>query len=182
MFPFSRYKQKGLPYGLIALHERMVEDIFLYFEKGRFVRKKVRKARKAAKAAIRFATKKKAYPSNKTSEALKALAQIDQEIEYTDKVIRTAFEEVNNAVKMIRQEKVGGSVRLMEKAREQFKKHNFEEGMELLKLAQEKLRDDFLPKSRKAILGGLDREIRTLKKKLLEREAGVYSPQAQASR
>jgi hypothetical protein len=180
MFSLFRYK-KGLPYGLISLHELMVEDVFRYFEKGRFARKKVRSARKAVKAAIRFATKKKAYPSNKTAEAMKVLAQIDQEIDYTDKAIRAAFEEAKNTVEMIRQEKVGGSVRLVEKARERFKSQDFEGGMEQLKLAKEKLKNDFLPKSRKAILGGLDREIKLLKQELLERETGAYLPQERSS-
>lgn len=166
---------------MIHLHEFVLEDVFRYFEKGRFARKRVRSARKAVKAAIRFATKKKAYPSNKTAEAMKALAQIDQEIDYTDKAIRTAFEEAKNTVEMIRQEKVAGSVRLVEKARERFKSHDFEGGMEQLKLAQEKLKNDFLPKSRKAILGGLDREIKILKQKLLDRATGAYLPRERSN-
>lgn len=169
MVSLFRYKKNGLPYGLITLHEFIAQDIFRYFEKGRFVRKKVRNAKKSIKAALRFARKKKTYPSKKTTEALNALEQIEDEIEYTQKVILTAFEEAQHIVKMIKQEKIGEIIPLVEKAREQFKNHDLEGGMALLKNAQEKLKNDFLLNSRKAALGGLDRAIRKLKHELLER-------------
>ena len=58
MISFFRYQRNGLPYGLITVHEFLVRDIFSYFEKSRFVRKKTRNARKAINAALRFARKK----------------------------------------------------------------------------------------------------------------------------
>ena len=170
MYSLFRYKKNGLPYGLITIHEFLARDIFRYFENGRFVRKKVRNARKTIKAALRIARKKDTYPSKKTAEALNALEQIHDEIEYTQKVILTAFEEAESIVKMIRQEKVGEIIPLVEKAKEQFKNRDLQGGMELLSEAQEKLKNDFLPKSRKATLGGFDSDIKKLKHELLERK------------
>lgn len=170
MFSLFRYKKNGLPYGLIFIHEFLVRDIFGYFEKGRFVRKKVRSARKATKSALRFAKKKKTFPSKKTAEALDALEQVQDELEYTRKVIQTAFEEAANIIEMIRREKVGEIIPLVEKAREQFQDHDLQGGMELLKEAQENLKNDFLPKSRKAALGGFESDIKKLKQELLERK------------
>ncbi|WP_319407933.1 hypothetical protein [uncultured Desulfosarcina sp.] len=172
MFSFFRYKRDGLPYGLITNHEFMVQDIFSYFEKGHFVRQKTRNARKAIKAALRFARKKKTFPSNKTTDALNALEQIKDEIEYTHKVISTAFEEAESIIQMIMKEKVGEVFPLVEKAREQFKNHDIEGGMELLKDVQEKLKNRFLPISRKEALAGFDSDIKKLKHELMERKNG----------
>ncbi len=170
MISFFRYKRNGLPYGLITIHEFLVRDIFSYFEKSRFVRKKTRNARKAINAALRFARKKKTYPSKKTTEALDALGQMQDELEYTHKVILTAFSEAESIIQMIKQEKVGEMIPLVEKARAQFKNHDLEGGMALLKEAQEKLKNRFLLKSRKATLGGLDSDIKKLKHELMGRE------------
>lgn len=172
MFAFFRYKRNGLPYGLITIHESLVKDIFNYFENGRLVRKKTRNARKAINAALRFAKRKKTYPSNKTAEALNALEQIQDEIEYTRKAILTAFEEAENIIKLIMQEKVGEMIPLVEKAREQFKNHDLEGGMVHLKAAQEKLKNRFLPKSRKEALAGFDSDVKKLKHELMERKNG----------
>jgi hypothetical protein len=172
MFSFFRYKRNGLPYGLITIHEVLVRDIFHYFENGRFVRKKTRNARKAISAALRFARKKKTYPSNKTADALNALEQIQDEIEYTRKAISTAFEEAESIIRMIMQEKVGEVIPLVEKAREQFKNHDLEGGMALLKDVQEKLNNRFLPMSRKEALAGFDSDIKKLKHELMERKNG----------
>lgn len=172
MISFFRYQRNGLPYGLITIHEFLVRDIFRYFEKSRLVRKKTRQARKSIDTALRFARKKKTYPSKKTAEALDALGQMQDELEYTHKVILTAFEEAENIIKMISQEKVGETIPLVEKARDRFKNHDLEGGMELLKAAQENLKNKFLLKSRKATLGGLDSNIKQLKQELMERNNG----------
>ena len=65
MLTMFRYKRKGLPYGLIAVHEFLAQDMFNYFEKGRFVRKRMRKAGKSIRGALRFARKKKTFPAKK---------------------------------------------------------------------------------------------------------------------
>jgi hypothetical protein len=170
MFSLFRYKRYGLPHGVITIHELLVRDIFGYFEKGRLVRKKIRHARKAIKGALRFARRKKSYPSKKTTEALNALEQIHDEIEYTHKAIKTAFAEAEDVIKMIRQEKVGDITPLIESARAHFKNHDLSSGMEHLKSAQERLKNIYLPKSRKAILGGLDSDVKQLKHELRERQ------------
>jgi hypothetical protein len=169
MLTLFRYKRNGLPCGLISVHEFLVQDIFNYFEKGRFVRKRVRKAGKSIRSAMRFARKKKTFPSKKTAEVLNALEQIRDEIEYTHQAIRTAYEESEKIIKLIRQEKVDDIIPRIEDARERFKKHDIEGGMEILQDAQKRLKNDFLPKSRKAILAGLDSEIKTLKHEILNK-------------
>ena len=170
MFTLFRYKKNGLPYGLITVHEFLARDIFSYFETGRFVKKHVRRARKSLKGALRFAKKKQTYPSKKTTELLNALEQIDDELAYTQKAIQTAFEEAVTIIRMIRQEKVGDIIPMIEKARDMFQGHDLQGGMDLLKQAQEKLSNPFLPQSRKATLGGLDSEVKQLKQELLERK------------
>jgi len=172
MFTLFRYKKNGLPAGLITVHEFLARDIFSYFETGGFVKRQVRTARKSLKAALRFARKKQAYPSKKTTELLDALTQIDDELAYTRRAIRTAFEEAETIVKMIRQERIGDILPMVEKARERFQDHDLQGGMELLKTVQAKLSNPFLPQSRKATLGGLESEVKTLKLELLERKAG----------
>jgi predicted RND superfamily exporter protein len=169
MISFFRYQRNGLPYGLITIHEFLVRDIFRYFEKSRFVRKKTRNARKAINAALRFARKKKTYPSKKTAEVLDALGQMQDELEYTHKVIVTAFEEAETIINLIKQEKVGEIIPLVEEARARFKNHDIEGGMEQLKAAQENMKNRFLLKSRKATLGGLDSHIKELKHELMGR-------------
>jgi hypothetical protein len=169
MFAFFRYKKNGLPYGLITVHECLVRDLFDYFENGRWVRRQTRCARKAINAAIRFAKRKKTYPSSKTADALNALEQIQDELEYTHKAMLTAFEEAENIVKLIMQEKVGEMIPLVEKATAQFKNHDLEGGMALLKEAQEKLKNRFLLKSRRTALAGLDSDVKRLKHELMER-------------
>ena len=170
MLTLLRYKKNGLPYGLITIHDFLARDIFSYFETGRFVKKQARQARKSLKAALRFAKKKQTYPSKKTTELLDALKQIDDELTYTHKAIRKAFEEAETIIKMIRREKVGDIIPLVEKAREQFQDHDLQGGMNLLKQAQERLSNPFLPQSRKATLGGLDSDLKRLKQELLERK------------
>jgi len=169
MFSFLRFKKNGLPYDLIAAHELAAKGIFSYFEKGRFVRKKVRRARKSLKGALRFAKKKQTFPSRKTAEALDALAHIRDEIEYTQKVLLTAFEEAQTIVKMIGRERVDEIIPMVEQAKEQFNNRNLEGGMTLLQEAHQRLKNYYLPESRKATLAGLDSNVKKLKHELLER-------------
>jgi hypothetical protein len=170
MFSLFRYKKNGLPYGIIAIHEFLVQDIFRYFETGRLVKKNVRRARKSIKAALRFARRKKTYPSTKTVEILYALEQIDDELEYTQKAIQTAFEEAQNVIKKIRQEKVGEIILLVENAKQKFIGRDLQGGTKLLKEAQEKMKNKFLLESRKTALTGIDSDIKKLKGELLERK------------
>ena len=169
MFSLFRFKKNGLAYDLIASHELAARNIFSYFEKDRFVRKNVRSARKSLKGALRFAKKKQTFPSKKTADALNALEQIRDEIEYTQKALRTAYEEAQSIVELIGQEKVGEIIPMVENAKAQFNSRNLEEGMALLRQAQERLKNGYLPKSRKATLAGFDSEVKRLKHELLER-------------
>ena len=167
MLSFLRFKKNGLPYDLLAAHERATKDIFSYFEKGRRVRKRVRKARKAIKGALRFAKKKQAFPSKKTAEALDALEQIRDEIEYTQQALRTAYQEAQTIVELIGQEKVGELFPMVEKAKEQFNSRDLEGGMTVLREINVRLKNGYLPKSRKATLAGLDSDVKKLKSELM---------------
>ena len=169
MFAFLRFKKIGLPYDLIAAHEHAAKDIFSYFEKSRFVRKNVRRARKSIKGALRFAKKKQTFPSKKTAEALDALEQIRDEIEYTQKALQTAYEEAQTIIQLIGQEKVGEAISMVAKAKDQFNSRNLEEGMTLLREVHVRLKNGYLPKSRKATLAGFDSDVKRLKQELLER-------------
>jgi len=148
--------------------------MFLYFEKGSFIRKKRRNAMKAVKTAIRFARKKKIYPSIKTEEALNLLGELNDEIEYTHKVIQAAFEESENAIKLIKSEKIGEAVPSIEKARELFRNDDLEAGINLLKKVYEKLKISYLQKSRMAVLGGFNSDIKEIKNELKERMVRRY--------
>ena len=169
MFALLRYNKKGLPYCLLAAHEGVAHNIFSYFEKGRLVRKKVRSARKALKGALRFAKKKKAYPSKKTAEVLNALEQIRDEIEYTQKALLTAYQEAQTILELIGQEKVGEIIPMVTNAQTQFANRDLEGGMLLLQEARDKLKNRYLPNSRKVTLGGFDSDVKKLKHELLQR-------------
>ena len=169
MFSFLRSKKNGLPYDLIAAHELTAQNIFSYFEKDRLVKKNVRKARKALKSALRLARKKQQFPGTKTAEALNALAHIRDEIEYTQRALRTAYEEAQTIVTLIGQEKIGEIVPMMEEAEKQLTRHDLEGGMTLLREAHERLKNGYLPKSRKATLAGLESDVKKLKHELRER-------------
>jgi len=172
MLKLLRYKKNGLPYGLITVHEFLINDLFGYFETGRFVKKQIRKARRSLKGALRFAKKKQTYPSNKTNELLDALGQIDDEIAYTQTAIRTAFKEADNIITMIRKEKTGDLIPLVKSARGRFQNRDLEGGMELLQAVKMKRSSPYLPQSRKTLLGGLDSDVKQLKKELLQRSSG----------
>ena len=170
MFSFLRYKRNGLPYGLITVHEFLLKDIFRYYESNRLMRKRSRIARRAIKSAIKFCKKKNAYPSKKTSEAMNAVLQIDKDLDYTQKAIQTTSNEIETAIQMIRQEKTEVVLSLIRDARMNFKAHDFHSGMILLQQAQAKLANSFLKESRTAIFGGLDSELKVLKKELVHKK------------
>ena len=170
MISFFRYQRNGLPYGLITIHEFLVRDIFRYFEKARLFKKKPETPAKPSTPRCDLPGKRDEYPSKKTAEVLDALGQMQDELEYTHKVIVTAFEEAETIINLIKQEKVGEIIPLVEEARARFKNHDIEGGMEQLKAAQENMKNKFLLKSRKATLGGLDSHIKELKHELMGRE------------
>jgi len=163
------YKRHGLPYGLIKIHEFLVNDVFSYFEKGRFVRKKIKKAQKNLKSAIRFARKKKIYPSIKTTLTVNDLRDLQDEIEYTNRVIKATSAEMEKMILKIKEEMIGDVLTLLEDARNAFKEDKFQVGLDLLKEAQLRLEKKYLINARKEILGGFNSEVRNIKNLIWEK-------------
>jgi len=163
MFSLFRYKKKGLPHGLIKIHEFLIEDIILYFEKGKFVRKRVNKARKAIKQALRFAKKKQIYPSQKTNLAYELMEELYVEVNYTHQVLKEAAIEMESMITQIEEERVVNIATLIETAREYFLKKELEKGTNLLKKAQSQLEKKVLLKTRKNFLMNAQSEIKKIK-------------------
>jgi hypothetical protein len=163
MFLLFRYKRKGLPYGLIKLHEFLLEDIISYFESGKFTRKRVKEARKALKESLRFAKKKKSYPSKKTNLFLELMEELLEEVDYTHQVLKKAAVEMESMINLIREERVLKISSLIKTAREHFRDKKLEKGIELLKEAQNELRKKNLMETRKNILTGIDSDIKKIK-------------------
>lgn len=171
MFLLNQYKKNGLPSGLIKLHEFLLEDIILYFEKGKPIRKRVKEARKTVKQALRFAKKKKVYPSNKTERALELMEELQAELNYTHQVLNKSAAELEDLIIQIKEERVGKVYSLINSAREHFKKNNLEEGMRLLQEAQKQLGEKLLLKTRKAFLTGIHSEIKKIKREIESEQA-----------
>jgi len=163
MFSLYRYKKNGLPSGLIKLHEFLLEDVISYFERGKFIRKRVKKARKTIKQALRFAKKKKIYPSQKTNQAFELMEELLEEVRYTRQVLKKSAIEMERVLSEINDERFINISALIMTARENFKEKELEKGMELLKEAQNKLGKKLLSKTRKKFLTGIDSEIKTIK-------------------
>jgi hypothetical protein len=163
MFTLFRYKKKGLPSGLIKIHEFLLEDIISYFEKGKFTRKRIKETRKAIKQALKFAKKKKIYPSNKTNLALNLMGELLEELDYTHKVVNEAAIEMESLLNQIKEERIANVSSLLSTASEHFKEKELEKGMGLLKEAQNELKKKFLLNTRKNILTGFDSEIKKIK-------------------
>jgi len=163
MFLLYRYKKYGLAYGLIKLHEYLLEDIIVYFEKGKFTRKRIKEARKAVKQALRFAKRKKIYPSVKTDLANELLKELLEEIEITHQVLKETAAEMERMITLIKEERVGNVPSLINTAREHFRNNELEKGMKLLRESQSKLGIKFLLKTRENSLAGIGSEIKKIK-------------------
>ena len=171
MFSLYRYKKNGLPSGLIKLHEFLLEDTILYFEKRRAIKQRVRAVRKQIKQALRFAKKKKVYPSNKTDKALEIMAELQAEVDFTHLVLQKSAAEMEALIIQIKEERVGTVSSLISTARKQFRQNRLDKGMELLKEAQGLLGEKYLLKTRKTFLTGIDSEIKILKRKIEKSQA-----------
>jgi hypothetical protein len=169
MLSLSRYKKKGLPEGLIRLHEFLLEDMIVYFEKDKLTRKKTKEARKAVKQALKLARKKKINPGVKINQAREFIEGLRQEVEYTRKALRAPAEEMENALRHIEEERIGEGLALIDLARERFRGKELEKGLQALKESQEKMEKKILDKTRKAVLAGINSKVKKLKYELEER-------------
>jgi hypothetical protein len=171
MFFLSRYRKKGLPYGLIRLHEFLVEDMIVYFEKGTLTRKKTKEARKAVKEALKLAKKKKINPGVKINQAREILEELRGEVGYTRKALRATAEEMENALRHIEEERIGEVLALIDRARERFRDKQIEKGLDVLREAQGQMTKKILDKTRQAVLAGIRSEVKNLKYELEERRS-----------
>jgi hypothetical protein len=169
MLSLSRYRKKGLPEGLIRLHEFLLEDMIVYFEKDKLTRKKTKEARKAVKQALKLARKKKINPGVKINQAREFIEGLRQEVEYTRKALRATAEEMENALRHIEEERIGEGLALIDLARERFRGKELEKGLQALKESQEKMEKKILDKTRKAVLAGINSKVKKLKYELEER-------------
>jgi hypothetical protein len=169
MFRLGGYKRKGFPHGLIRLHEFLLEDMIVHFEKGKIARRKIKEARKAVKQALKMAKKKKVNPSLKINLAREAMEGLLEEAAYTRKALKATAEEMDNAIRRVEEEKVGEVLALINRAHEHFRNKENEKAMDLLRESQVKMRKKILEKSRTAILGGIESDVKILKRELEER-------------
>ena len=170
MLSLSRYKKKGLPYGLIRVHEFLVEDMIVYFEKGKLARKKMKEARKAVKQAFKLAKKKKVNPGVKINQAREILEELRAEVEYTRKALRATAEEMEKAVSQIEEERIEEALALIDRARERFRNKEIVKGLDALKVSQAVMEKKILEKTRKVLLAGIHSDVKNLKYELEERK------------
>jgi len=170
MFFLFRYKKDGLPAGLIKLHEFLLEDTILYFERNRSIRKKIKEARKTIKKALRFGKKKKIYPNEKTDRAVDLMAELQKEVDYTHLVLKKSAVELEELIVHIMGERVATVSNLIDRAREHFRKNDLERGRGLLMEAQNQLGKKLLEKTRKSFLTGIDSEIKKLKREIVPKQ------------
>lgn len=165
-----RSNKDGLAHALIGIHERLLEDAILYFEKGKSARRRTREARKAIRQAIKVARKKQINPGVKIGAAREALEGLREEVTYTRKVLRSVYDNLENALQRIEEEKIREPLALVEGARNLFRDKKTEKGLQVLSSCEEMVRKKALDKSRTALFGGLDNEVRRLRNELRERQ------------
>ncbi len=166
MFLFTHYKRNGLPYGLIKIHQFLLKDIISYYENGKSTKNKIKEIRKNIKQAIKFAGKKKIYPSVKTNRAVELFEEMYEELESTHRVLKEAASEMEVMLDELKQERVINVHSLVIEAQEYFKEKQFKAGMKLLSKAQKELDEKRLLNTRKKILAGYDSEIKKMKSEM----------------
>lgn len=171
MFP-SRYKKNGLPLGLIRIHQVIIKDTVDHFEKGKYIRARIKQARKAVKKALRVAKKQNINPGLKIGVALEAFEQIREELEYTRKSLLATSSQIYDALERIQQERIEEPLSLIENARELFREKQIERGIETLKKSQGVMEKKVLIKTRTAIFGGISNEVIDLKEEIEELRKG----------
>ena len=170
MFFLYGFKKNGLPYGLTKFHQFLLEDIISYFEKGESTKKRVHEIRKSIRQAIRFAQKKKIYPSLKTNRAVELFEEIYEELEVTHNVLKEAAIEMENMINQVKEERVIKTHSLVVEAQEYFKEKEIEAGTKLLQKAHDELNEKLLLKTRKKVLAGFYSEIKRIKYEIEEKE------------
>lgn len=163
MFSLFQYKKYGLPYGLAKLHQFLLEDIICYFEKGKSTKRRVKEIRRTIKQAIKFARKKKLYPSLKTNKAVELMEEMYDELETTQRILKEAAAEMDALINEIKEERVLNIHSIVTDAQEYFKEKKIDTGITLLQKVENETKNIQLTKTRKKIFGGFDSEIKKIK-------------------
>ena len=170
IFTSFRYKKNGLPLGLLDLHAFLLEDIISYFEKGKFIRKKTKEARKAIKQAIKFGKKMKVLTREKTDPINEHIEELFKELDTTHRVLKESAIEVESLISRIREERIISVSLLIDGASESFKNRKIEKGLELLTEATNELKKKLLMNTRKEMLTGLDSKVKKLRSEIVEEQ------------
>lgn len=173
MFLLFKPEKKGLSHGLIKVHQFLLEDIISYFEKGKSTKRRIREIRNNLRQAVRFARKKKIYPSLKTNRAVDIFEEMYEELELTHKVIKETAKEMESMIKQIKEERVIGTHSIVMEAQEYFKEKEIDTGIKLLQKAQNELNGKLLYKTRKKVLAGYDSEVKKIKYEIEENKTSV---------
>ena len=106
MSSFVGYSKKGLPHSLIHVHDILIKDFVVYFEKGKECRRGIKKVRKAIKKAFKIAKKKKINPAESIGEAREVLEGLWVEVELTRKALLATSARLKDALDQIQQERI----------------------------------------------------------------------------
>ena len=173
MFFLFPYKKNGLPYGLVRLHQFLLRDIISYFEKGESTKRRISEIRKKLKQAIRFAVKKKVYPSVKTKQAVQLFEELYEELEVTHRVLKESAAEMEQLMNEIKEERVINVHSYITEAQHWFKEKELEAGIKLLQMAHDEMEEKLLLKTRKKILAGIDSEVKKIKYEIEKKQTSL---------
>jgi hypothetical protein len=129
------------------------------------VRKKTKEARKAITKALKIAKKKRRNPGVMIGTAIKTIRGLNDDVEYTRKILQATFHSMEKALDQIQKERIEEPAELIENAQVFFEKKNFEKGLALLNEAKDKTNTKILMKARTGIFGGIS-EIKDLKQEI----------------
>lgn len=170
MFYMFHYNKGGIPPGLIKFHDGFIKEIVRCFEKGKTVRRHAKEAQRAVKKALKIARKQKRKPGAMINRAISSIRGVSDEIEYTRKVLRTTYKNMEDALSEIESERVHEIIHLYENARESFEKKDFEKGASQLRESIQTLKKRRLVKTRTALFCGVSSEVGDLKRELQKRK------------
>lgn len=173
MFFLHGYKKNGLPYGLVRLHQFLLRDIIAYFEEGESTKNRMKEIRRVIKQAIRFAKKKKIYPSVKTNRALELFEEMYDELEVTQKVLKEAAAEMDMLIEEIKEDRVLNVHTVITDAQEYFKEKKIDTGITLLQKAHNLMKEKLLLKTRKKVLAGFNSEVKKIKYEIEKKEPSL---------
>lgn len=101
-----------------------------------------------------------------TDQALTAMNEIIEEVDYTHQVLKEAAAEMLGMIEQIKEERFEKIYTLINNARLCFRENRLESGMELLQKAQDDLSKTLLVKTRENFFYGIDSKIKAIKSEI----------------